>query len=135
LPLEKFHSADTAANAIVLFISNKAIDIQGSYVEIPHGELANIIGATGSEFGKYSCTDLIQTYNIEFCLEPIGLICLSSYTVWLNRYGCKEDENGGECTGTGLVGNITSPCVENPNNPGSCSITGNWYGQYIRACQ
>ena len=135
LPLEKFDSAGGESSAVVLFISNKAINIQGEYTEISNKDLAEIIGSAGSGAGKYSCTDLIQTYNIEFCTEPIGIICLGNYTVWLNRYGCIEDENGGECTGTGLVGNVTSPCVEDPYNPGNCNITGNWYSQYIRACQ
>jgi predicted double-glycine peptidase len=137
LPLEKFDSADTKANAVVLFISNKAINIQSTHTAIPQKELAQIIGAAGSEFGKYSCTELIQEYDIEFCQpSPIPLIpCWGRYTVWYNRYGCKEDENGGECTGTGLVGSLFSPCGEDPYYPGSCDITGEWYAKYIRACQ
>ena len=137
IPLGKFISAGVEANAIVLLISNKTINIQGTYTEISHEELAKITGAAGSEFGKYSCTDLIQEYDIEFCQpSPIPLIpCWGRYTVWYNRYGCKEDENGGECTGTGLVGSLFSPCGEDPYYPGSCDITGEWYAQYIRACQ
>jgi hypothetical protein len=137
IPLGKFVSAGVEADVIVLLVSNKTINIQGRYTEISHEELAKITGAAGSKFGKYSCTDLIQEYDIEFCQpSPFPLIpCWGRYTVWYNRYGCKEDENGGECIGTGMVGSLFSPCGEDPYYPGSCDITGEWYAKYIRACQ
>lgn len=47
LPLEKFSSAGGESNAIVLFISNKAIDIQGEYTEISNKDLGEIIGSAG----------------------------------------------------------------------------------------
>jgi hypothetical protein len=135
IPIEKFSSKEAKANCVVLFISNKAISINGTFAEISNDELAGIIGSAISAIGEYSCTDLIQSYNVQFCTEPIGIICMGEYRVWFNRYGCKEDVNGGECTGTSLLGNVFSPCVEDPYYPGNCDITGIWYGQNIHACK
>jgi len=116
-----------------LLISNEPQNLEGTFTEISDEELHKIIGSDG--FGTYSCTDLIQQYNVIFCSEPIFGLCGGCYTKFYNRYGCIEDPNGGTCTGSDLVGNASSPCIEDPHNPGYCIITGEWFSQYIRACK
>ena len=116
-----------------LLISNEPLDLAGTFTEIGDEELHKIIGSDG--FGTYSCTDLIQQYNVIFCSEPIFGLCGGLYTIFYNRYGCELDEDGGSCTGTGVVGNVSSPCIEDPYNPGYCIITGEWFSRYIRACR
>ncbi|MBN1787995.1 MAG: hypothetical protein JW806_06330 [Sedimentisphaerales bacterium] len=135
LPIAKFNFDSIEENVVALLISNGAVNLQNVYTEIPSEELREIVGSAGLE--KYSCTDLIQAYNIEFCQpSPIPLIpCWGMYTVWYNRYGCIEDENGGECNGTDLVGSLSSACIEDPQAPGNCIIDGYWRPHYIRACQ
>lgn len=116
-----------------LIVSNKPVNLEGTVTEISDEELHKIVGADGG-FGTYSCTDLIQEYGIIFCSEPIFGLCGGRYRIFYNRYGCELDEDGGSCTGEGLVGNISSPCIEDPWHPGYCTITGEWYSRDIRAC-
>ena len=115
-----------------LLISNRPLNgLEGNFTTLSDDRLRKIIGG----FPKYSCTDLIQEYDIEFCSEPIGTFCGGRYYTLYNRYGCEEDEEGGSCTGGGLVGNVSSPCVIDPETLVHCTITGTWYSQYIRACK
>jgi len=116
-----------------LLISNEPQNLEGTFTEISDEELHKIIGSDG--FGTYSCTDLIQTYNVIFCSKMMFGLCGGRYTVFYNRYGCELDEDGGSCTGTAVIGNIASPCVEDPHDPGFCAITGEWFIRYIRACR
>jgi len=116
-----------------LLISNEPVDLAGTFTELNDEELHKIIGSDG--FGTYSCTDLIQQYNVIFCSEPIFGLCGGRYTIFYNRYGCELDEDGGSCAGDDLVGNISNMCIEDPHNPGACVGSGDWYSQYIRACQ
>ena len=116
----------------VLLISNEPLNnLTGNFTELSDEQLHEIIGG----FPKYSCTDLIQEYDIIFCSPMIGGLCGSVYIVFYNRYGCEEGENGGSCTGDDLVGNVWDVCIEDPYNPGACDVSGNWYSQYIRACK
>ena len=94
-----------------------------------------ILGSDGAGFGTYSCTDLIQEYNVQFCSEMVLGTCGGTYEMWYTRYGCELDEAGGYCTGTGIVGSVYSYCIEDPLNPGECTTTGDYYSRYIRACQ
>ncbi|MBA7717007.1 hypothetical protein ES703_126094 [subsurface metagenome] len=115
-----------------LLISNEPLTgLEGNVIGLADDRLHEIIGG----FPNYSCTDLIQTYNVIFCSEMIGGLCGSWYFTFYNRYGCEEDPNGGSCTGDDLVGNVSSMCIEDAYNPGECIITGDWYSQYIRACK
>ena len=116
-----------------LLISNEPLDLAGTFTDIGDEELHKIIGSDG--FGHYSCTDLIQEADKIFCSEPIFGLCGGRYRQFYNRYGCELDEDGGSCTGTAVVGNISSPCVEDPYDPGFCTITGEWFSRYIRACE
>ena len=119
------------SEGIALIISNEPLNLTGNFTELSDNQLHEITGG----FPNYSCTDLTQTYNVIFCSPMMGGLCGSMYTTFYNRYGCNEDENGGSCTGDDLVGNVSSVCIENPYNPGDCTITGNWYSQDIRACK
>ncbi|MHB9069386.1 MAG: cysteine peptidase family C39 domain-containing protein [Sedimentisphaerales bacterium] len=136
IPLEKFVSAGIDTNTVVLFVSDKSMSIQENYTDISDNDLVEIVGASGTGFGKYSCTEVLQVYDIEFCQEtPSPLIpCIGRYTVWANRYGCKEDVNGGECRGYALSGSLSALCGEDPYYPGSCSLIGTWRVHNIRAC-
>jgi hypothetical protein len=118
-----------------LLVSNGPPNVKGTFIEVNDQEQRNIVGSASDGFGTYSCTDLIQEYGIIFCSEPIFGLCGGRYRIFYNRYGCELDEDGGSCTGEGLVGNISSPCIEDPWNPGYCTITGKWLSRYIRACK
>ena len=114
-----------------LLISNEPLDLEPTYTELNDDELHKITGSAG---GGFSCTDLFQEYNIRFCSEPIFGLCGGRYRIWYNRWACEPDPEGGTCTGTGMVGNVSSPCIEDPHNPGVCTITGEWFSRFIRAC-
>jgi bacteriocin-like protein len=116
---------------IALIVSNEPLNLTGNFTELSDEQLNEIIGG----FPKYDCTDLIQEYDVVFCSEMIGGLCGSVYIKFYNRYGCEEDPNGGTCAGTDLVGNVWCVCIEDPQNPGACVGTGDWYSQYIRACR
>lgn len=119
------------SEGIALIISNEPVNLTGNFTQLSDDQLHEIIGG----FPSYSCTDLIQTYNIIFCSEMMGGLCGSVYIMFYNRYGCEEDLNGGNCTGSDLVGNVWSVCIEDPYNPGYCDISSSYYFQYIRACK
>ncbi|MFA6186643.1 MAG: cysteine peptidase family C39 domain-containing protein [Phycisphaerae bacterium] len=134
IPLEKFISAGIDTNTVVLFVSDKSITIQENYTDISDNDLADIVGATSTQ---YSCTDLLQEYDYELCQEGWSLLipCTGRYTIWYTRHGCEEDVNGGECRGTALTGSLSALCGEDPYYPGSCGLIGNWRQHLIRACQ
>ena len=118
----------------VLLVSNEPVNPSGEFTLINDNELYKIMGASGGAFGNYSCTDQIQTYNVTFCSAPISGLCGSLYTIFYNRYACELDEADGSCYGDGLVGRISSPCINDPYDPTACMITGKWISRYIHAC-
>jgi hypothetical protein len=84
----------------------------------------------------YSCSEVIQTADRDFCPEPQGLLCSGRYYVYFPRLGCKEDPNELKpCNGYGLPGHKYARCTTNISDPGSCNLTGSWYIRDIRACQ
>ena len=117
---------------VAFVVSDSPINLPEGFSEFNEVELHQI---TGASIPKFSCSELIQAYDIAFCSEMISGGCGGWYRTWYNRWGCAEDENGGQCTGTPVVGNVSSLCVEDLYYPGYCDITGTWYSQYIRACQ
>ncbi len=123
------------SDGIALLISNSPPNVEGTFIEVNDQEQRKIVGSASGGFGTYSCTDLIQEYGIIFCSEPIFGLCGGRYRIFYDRYGCELDEDGGSCTGTGIVGNVSSPCIEDAWNPGYCTITGEWFSRYIRACR
>ena len=114
-----------------LLISNEPLNLKSTYTELGDNELQKIVGSAG---GGFSCTDLFQEYDVLLCPPPIGELCGGRYRIWYNRYACEPDPEGGTCTGTGMVGNVSSPCINDPEDPLACIITGEWFSQYIRAC-
>ncbi len=118
-------------NGVALLVSNSPLNLHGNFTSLTTSQLQNIRGG----LPNYSCTELIQEYDAQYCSQ-VGAICCGVYRTWYNRYGCEEDENGGECSGNPpVVGNVRSHCIEDPYDPGSCTLTGIWYSQYMRACK
>ncbi len=117
----------------VLLVSNDPVSPQGDITEIGDNDLGKIVGASG--FGTYSCSDIIQEYNIEYCSEVFPGFCSGRYRMYYTRYACELNETGGSCSGTGIVGNVYAHCLEDPMYPGECITDSEWYSQYIRACQ
>ncbi len=111
---------------IALLVSNSPI--MGEFTEIIDGQLQTIIGASG-----YSCTLLLQTYNVIYCVMPIPGECDGMYQVYFTRYGC-EPADSGSCSSNRLVRFRESPCIVDPYNPSACTITGDWTFYYMRAC-
>ncbi|MCP4609715.1 MAG: hypothetical protein GY845_13480 [Planctomycetes bacterium] len=111
---------------IALLISDQPIEIQGSFVEIADNQLQNIIGGTG-----YSCTDLLQEYDVSPCYEDFGE-CYGDYEVWFERWGC-ESATSGSCSTRSKLRKAKRYCFNDPYNPGACD-TGSWKYYYMRAC-
>jgi hypothetical protein len=108
-----------------LLISNSPI--VGEFTEIDNQQLQAITGAAG-----YSCTRLLQTYNVIFC-DYVGGECGGIYQVYFTRYGCELAETG-SCSSTKMIRYKTTPCIEDPYNPDACTGTGEWTCYYMRAC-
>ncbi len=111
----------------VLLISNQPIQLQGNFTELNDGQLNNIIGNAG-----YSCTRLIQTYSVIYCTD-LGGMCGGMYQEYLTRYGC-DTAPSGSCTGSRMLRYKESPCIEDPDDPLACTVTGEWTCYYMRAC-
>ncbi|MHC4258961.1 MAG: cysteine peptidase family C39 domain-containing protein [Planctomycetota bacterium] len=116
-----------------LLISNEPLALEPTCAEIDDSELRETVGSAGG-FGNFSCTDLFQSYDVALCSPPVGGLCGGRYWIWYNRYACELDAEGGTCTGTGMVGTVSSPCINDPQNPPTCTITGEWFSQFVRAC-
>jgi len=112
---------------IALLISDRPIQMQGNMNEIFDAKNHNIIGGSG-----YSCTRLLQTYNVIYCDYAFGL-CGGWYEVYFTRYGCEAAESG-SCIGLWMLRYRESPCIEDPYDPLACDVTGEWTCYYMRAC-
>jgi len=108
-----------------LLISNTPI--AGKFDDIDDGELQTIIGGSG-----YSCTNLLQEYDVSYC-DYVGGGCDGSYEEYYTRYGCEEAASG-SCSSSRMISSEESPCIEDPYNPFGCYITGEWTSYYMRAC-
>ena len=113
---------------VALLISNQSIQLQGNFTEIDDTQLNNIIGGDG-----YSCTNLLQTYNVIFCSEPVPGACDGYYEEYYTRYGCETAESG-SCSTSRMIRYAESPCIEDIHDPEACDITGDWTFYYMRAC-
>jgi len=118
-----------------LLISSEPLNPQGNFTELKDEQMHEIIGSAGGSVGNFSCTDLIQEYNIAFCTPIMGSLCDGRYQIWYNRYGCESTTTTSSCTGDGLVGSVFSPCVLNAETLDDCIITGTWYNIYMHACK
>jgi len=112
---------------VALLVSDQPIQMQGNITGIGDVESHNIIGASG-----YSCTALLQTYNVIYCGYAFGL-CGGKYQVFFTRYGCEAAEEG-DCRGSWMLRYMESPCIEHPYDPLACTVTGEWTFYYMRAC-
>jgi hypothetical protein len=110
-----------------LLISNYPIKIQGNFSKIEDAQLGSIVGAQG-----YSCTELLQEYNVVYC-SYVGGLCGGVYQVYFTRYGC-EPADTGSCSSTKMVRYQESPCIVDPDDPLACTVTGEWTCYYMRAC-
>ncbi|MBW7991213.1 MAG: hypothetical protein FVQ84_14515 [Planctomycetes bacterium] len=109
-----------------LLTSTQPIEIQGSFTEIADNQLHNIIGGSG-----YSCTDLIQEYDVSYC-DEVGGECYGDYTVWFERWGC-ESAPSGSCSTSSMISSASRSCFNDPYNPWRCD-SGSWRYSYTRAC-
>jgi hypothetical protein len=109
-----------------LLVSRQAIPIQGNYTEIDDEQLACIVGALG-----YSCTRLLQDHYIVYCSYVGG--CIGWYEIHYQRWGCQTAASG-SCSSSVMIRYAESPCIDDPQYPGQCSITGEWTCYYMRAC-
>ena len=107
-----------------LLLSNDYIS--GNFNDIDESRLQTIVGASG-----YSCTDLLQEFDYITCVQ-IGGECVGSFVWFIERWGCELGD--GDCTGDWMHRAWTSPCIEHPNNPAACTITGDWTIYYMWAC-
>lgn len=111
-----------------LLISNQPIQIQGSFADIDNAQLQSIIGGSG-----YTCTRLLQEYNVIFC-SYTGGECWGYYEEYYERWGCKADTSG-SCTNSVMLRMKDSPCINDPYYPDDCNVTGEWTYYYMRACR
>ncbi len=102
--------------------------ITGDFTEINDAELGQILGAEG-----YTCTRVLQEYNIFFC-SYVGGQCGGNYYIYWDRWGCESGESG-SC-GTSWMYRISyTPCIEDMYDPFGCDVTGEWYHYWMRACE
>ena len=111
-----------------LLISDRPIQLHGNSTEIAESQLGEIVGGSG-----YTCTHLLQEYNIILCSQPLPGVCIGTYECYLKRYGC-ESAPSGSCTDERLCRCAECPCIENPYIPDDCSVTGEWIFFYMWAC-
>jgi hypothetical protein len=100
--------------------------IQGDFNEIGSNLLTGIIGS------GYACTKLLQNYNVIFCSQ-IGDLCGGKYYEYYPRYGCQTADNG-SCSSTKMVRYMSTPCINDPESPDNCTVTGVWTCYYMMAC-
>ena len=112
----------------VLLISNQPIQLQDSFTEIVEYQLQSIIGGAG-----YSCTRLLQNYNVIYCDNPVPGACEGYYQVYYTRYGCQAAPSG-SCSSSSMLRYKECPCIEDPYDPYNCIGNGEWTCYYMRAC-
>ena len=115
---------------IALVISDQPLSLGNDDKPIPDQVLRKITGSA-----DYSCSDLIQEYQVALCPEMVLGTCSGRYIMWYDRYGCKIDTSGGYCDGTGVVGSVYASCIKDPSDPGQCTTTGNYISRSLRVCQ
>ena len=111
-----------------LLISNQPIQIQGNFTEIDDTQLHNIIGGSG-----YSCTRLLQEYNVIYC-GYMGGLCGDYCEVYLTRYGCEAAESGSCPPRSRMLRYAENPCILDPYDLEGCTVTGEWTTYYMWAC-
>jgi hypothetical protein len=112
-------------NGTALLVSKQPI--QGDFNEIGSDRLSDIIGS------GYACTKLLQQYNVIFCSYVDGL-CGGKYYEYYTRYGCATADGDGSCSSTKMVRYMSTPCINDPEDPAACTVTGVWTCYYMMAC-
>ncbi|MDH4202925.1 MAG: cysteine peptidase family C39 domain-containing protein [Phycisphaerae bacterium] len=115
---------------IALIVSSQAPALGRDYIPVPEDVLKKIKGAA-----DYSCSELIQAYDVILCPEMVLGTCGGRYYMYYDRFGCKLDPDGGFCAGSDFVGHVYSPCIEDWYYPGTCNVLGEWRVRYMRACE
>jgi hypothetical protein len=110
-----------------LVVSDRPIQIPGEFMEIADAELPSIIGGEG-----YSCTRLLQEFDIVRCDYVMGE-CLGYSEVYYTRWGCEAAESG-SCAASRMLRYVARPCINDPYYPDHCTVTGDYYCFYMRAC-
>jgi hypothetical protein len=110
-----------------LLVSNRPIKT-GNFVELAANELGNTVGGAG-----YSCTKLLQEYDVVFCSEPILGECEGTYQEYYECWGCQTAASG-SCSGSRMVRYQETPCIEDIDDPYACDVTNEWTCYYMRAC-
>jgi hypothetical protein len=126
-PTELNSFASSWNEGVVLVIANRPIILLDKIQEIADSQLRYITGAAG-----YSCTNLLQAYDVIFC-NYIGGLCNGLYTEFYERYGCQTAVSG-SCLNSILLRKISSLCIDDLYLLFSCTITGEWTFYYMRAC-
>jgi hypothetical protein len=108
-----------------LLISTNAI--KGKFTEIDESELGNITGASG-----YQCNVRRQTDNVISCTY-VGGQCEGEYKAFYERWGCGVAESG-SCSQSKMIRYEKTPCIEDPDFPFACTVTGEWTVYYMQAC-
>jgi hypothetical protein len=116
------------ADGTALLISSRPIQLRGNCTDIADGQLGSIVGGSG-----YTCTRLLQEFDVIFCSMPMPGICVGYYVVYARRYGCEAAQSG-TCVETRMVRSAESLCIVDPYNPFGCKVTGEWTFYYMRAC-
>jgi hypothetical protein len=111
-----------------LLISNRPIELQGNFTELNDTELHNIVGAAG-----YTCTRLLQEYNVIFCAQPVLGACEGYYYIYWERWGC-ESAASGSCSSSIMERMRKAPCINDPYDPYACDVSMPWIFYYMRAC-
>lgn len=101
--------------------------ITGKYIDIDNSELKTKIGGSG-----YSCTNLLQEYDVSYC-DYVGGMCGGYYEYYPTRYGC-EAATSGSCYSSRMLRSAESPCILDPYDLFNCDITGEWTCYYMWAC-
>ena len=101
--------------------------ITSKHIDIDDDELRTIIGGSG-----YSCTNLLQEYDVSYC-DYVGGGCEGSYVEYYERWGCERAPSG-SCPSYRMISSVESSCIVDPYWPWGCTITGEWSISYMRAC-
>ncbi len=121
----------TWSEGTALLVSDKLLDPDPNNTLISDSELGNIIGSTEGGLTDFTCSAVIQVYKYLGCPITDGP-CVGRYWIWPDRLGCEPAPEGNTCNGTDMVGNRSSACIN--QGIGSCTVTGAWITQAIRAC-
>jgi hypothetical protein len=103
--------------------------IPGQSGELSDAALAGIAGGA-----YYACNTLWQTNLVIPCIDdPFGTGCDGALSVYFERWICGSAASGSCVNNQGLLRLQESPCIWDPYY--DCTITGDWYYYYMRACQ